>query len=110
MSNNRNRNRASQKANAGSPFEFIHDGKVYRLPSSKPAVENMRAGDLIDAVMDDSQDGQVKLAMRTLMASNPDPDAIAAMRRMKINDFAHTLKRWFQAGNVEPGKSGSSST
>lgn len=109
MSNNRNRNRARTIATAGDPFQFEHKGKVYRLPSAKPAVEDMEAGDLIDAVMDESDAGQLKLALNTLFAANPDPETIAALRSMKVSKFGHVINKWFKAGNVDPGKSGSSS-
>jgi hypothetical protein len=113
MSNNRNRRKSGSKASdlarRHDPFTFIHNGKVYKLPSSKPAVESMKSGALIDAVMDESEGGQLKLAITTLKACDPDPDAWAALRDMNIPDFANTIQRWFKAGGVEPGKFGSSS-
>lgn len=109
MSNNRNRHRARQIATAGDPFQFTHKGRVYTLPSAGPAVENMTAGDLIDAVMDPSDAGELKLALRTLDAAGPTPETMTALRSMKVDDFSNVIMKWFKAGRVDPGKSDSSS-
>lgn len=111
MSNNRNRHRGKSRtiATAGDAFQFTHKGQVYRLPSAKPAVEAMTAGDLIDAVMDESDAGQLKLALSTLVKADPEPKTMEALRAMSVPDFSNVIMKWFKSGRVDPGKSDSSS-
>lgn len=119
MSNNRNRNRNRQggqntRALAGADgkrqFTFKHKDKVFVLPPAISGQENMEAGVLMDAVLDDQGGiGELRLGFATLKASNPDPKALEALRAKPIPECMEILTRWMTDTGTSPGESERSS-
>lgn len=88
----------------GPPFTFTVDGRTYTLPPAT-AAGRIEAGLLIDALEGDDQFTEVRLGLAGLKAANVDPETMAALRSLPIEDFGPLLAAWLRQGGVEAGES-----
>lgn len=88
-------------------FEFEHDGHVYSLPFAARYVQSSSGGAFMDALLDESGQSEVRLAMLALQSAKDDiePDAFEALRDKPMADFLEVVGEWMSAAQVEPGES-----
>lgn len=116
MSKSRNRNRRPRSTDAravtgtAGQFTFTHRGRQYILPPASKAPGRMQAGVLIDSIKDTTGAGDARLGIAMLEAVEPDPDVMAALREMTVEQFNRTIGRWMAASGADLGKSEGSST
>lgn len=118
MSNNRNRNRTRSQPQQGqtardlttdSDYVFHHKGKRYTIPPASRALKEMPAGEFVDAVMDTTGAGETRLGISMLLAVEPDPEAMKALRSMTIEQFGQVVGDWMKRTGANPGESERSS-
>lgn len=120
MSKNRNRNRPRNNQPARSPvqqaqaasqgFSFTWDGRSYRLPPASECRARVPAGEMIDAVMDGSDQAQARFGLVLLHAAELDDHTMNVLRQMPLNRFLTVLGNWLtNTGGVGPGESERSS-
>lgn len=119
--NNRNRNRrrngggnsvpAPAGAGTARSYTFQWQGVRYTLPPAADCHAKLPAGEFIDAVMDGSDQAQVRFGLTLLTSAGLDDATMTALRSMPLSRFTHVLKQWMETtGGVGPGESGSSSS
>ena len=80
-------------------FEFTGaDGESYTLPLASTGVEKMSGGDLMDAALA-GEVGQVQYLFKVLVATEPDADALAALRAMPQDKMLDVIKAWGEHGD-----------
>lgn len=86
------------------PFLFQHEGKAYKLPPVEQALKNVPGGDFMDAMLDDDEQAQLKLAFKALKDSGVSPEAYAALRSKPIVEFSEVVGNWLNSGGASLGE------
>jgi hypothetical protein len=74
------------------------DGKPYTLPLASKGTEKMSGGDFMDAALG-GEVGQVTYLFQVLVAAEPSPTALAALRTMPQDDMLDIIKAWGEYGD-----------
>lgn len=113
MSNRKRRSHASNVHSAvdsDRPFTFQHKGHTYRIPPAAQAQGKIKAGQLIDSVMGDSELAELRFGLSILNAVSIDREAMDALRDKPLPEFTDIISRWMRATGADPGESQRSST
>lgn len=94
-----------QAAGEPEPYTFTHDGEQYTLPPADQGRRSLKAGALIDVLMDENDRSDVKFGLQLLMSVKPSAEALAALRDMDVETFSETLNDWMETTGAEAGKS-----
>jgi len=89
-----------------APFVFTAGGEEFELPSPEEAAGKVSGRVVRDAIMDPSQDAQMRLAFATLESSGPDSAALDALYDLPAADMLQVVADWFEAAQgANPGES-----
>jgi hypothetical protein len=115
--NSRNRPRSTPaaevvRATAGDPqsYSFAWKGKRYTLPPAADSAEHLKAGEVIDAIMNGDDTSNIRLGLMHLTVAKLPPGAMDALRDMPIVTFSEHVLRWMESTGVAPGESERSSS
>lgn len=104
MSRNRNYNNVKTASNVPNIFTFHHKGKNYTIPPLDNGAFNVKAGDVIDAIMDGGETADMRLSFGMLQQSGIDKASMDALRDKSFKEFLEITGKWMNANGANLGK------
>lgn len=93
------------EAGAEAKFTFEHEGETYELPTGADAAGQVSGKLIRDAIMNDDDVSEMRLAFATLEAANPDEAALGALYEKPYIEMMTILGDWMQiVQGATPGK------
>lgn len=79
-----------------APFTFTVAGKKHTLPKLSESAGATIPGDVtFDAIMEpDNEMAQMRLALATLIAAKPKPEALTALKSLPTNEMLEKIGAW----------------
>lgn len=103
-SRNRTYNNVKTATNTPELFTFTHKGAVYSIPPLTNGAFNVKAGDVIDAIMDGGETADMRLSFGMLQQSGIDKASMDALRDKSFKDFLEITGKWMKANGANLGK------